>query len=306
MKYRIVQDHTKEITTKDGVVHTLHQIQRISDGEYGGFIESENNLSQDGNCWVGLGSMVYGKAKVYNNAQILGCAFIYAADDSVLKIADAAVIDAKRDRIFIETDPGECLSIKNRAMVIGNVRIDHNVHIASDVFIHGSNPDKSLNISGPEGNVLTACWIDHHAIITGQAQLQGIMDISEWTMVGNDVRIEQNTIVSGQAVLLSGTFKETSIKNALFIAGHGSSNAVIVGNIVVDEARYDINNRTLENYKGLYVNYEGTKLYSLPKLIQLLENTGNQKYTDTILLRMDPKRFIEPENEIAEDNRDLL
>lgn len=51
---------------------------------------------------------------------------------------------------------------------------------------------------------------------------------------------------------------------------------------------------------------DGTKLYSVPKLVQLLENTGNQKYIDMILLRMDPKCFIEPENEITEDSRDLL
>jgi len=30
--------------------HTLHRIRWISDGEIGGWIEKEENLSQDGNC----------------------------------------------------------------------------------------------------------------------------------------------------------------------------------------------------------------------------------------------------------------
>lgn len=49
---------------------TLYRIMAVSDfsyvkaGEVGGFIEKEDNLSQDGESWV------YGNAKVYGNAQI--------------------------------------------------------------------------------------------------------------------------------------------------------------------------------------------------------------------------------------------
>ena len=55
----------------------LHKIRALRDfndvkaGDLGGFIEKEENLSHEGNCWV------YNNAKVYDNAIIYGCAVIY-------------------------------------------------------------------------------------------------------------------------------------------------------------------------------------------------------------------------------------
>lgn len=46
--------------------HILHKIRFLEDGKLGGWIESEDNLSQDGSC------RVLDKAKVYGNAQVCG------------------------------------------------------------------------------------------------------------------------------------------------------------------------------------------------------------------------------------------
>jgi len=60
-KYELVTTDTK--TNWDG--KTLYRIRRISNGELGGYIESEKNLSQvSGNAWV------YGDARVSGNAQV--------------------------------------------------------------------------------------------------------------------------------------------------------------------------------------------------------------------------------------------
>ena len=61
---------TDETIVKYG--STLHRIKALKDfgnvktGELGGYIESERNLSQEGNCWV------YGNAKVCGNAWVCG------------------------------------------------------------------------------------------------------------------------------------------------------------------------------------------------------------------------------------------
>ena len=55
----------------------LRRIKRISDGEIGGYIESEHNLSQDGDCWVSGDATVYGTARVYRNAWACGNARVY-------------------------------------------------------------------------------------------------------------------------------------------------------------------------------------------------------------------------------------
>ena len=64
--------------------HTLHQIRALIDiprygvkaGDLGGWIETENNLSHEGDCWVGGGARVGGGAQVNGNARVGGNAHV--------------------------------------------------------------------------------------------------------------------------------------------------------------------------------------------------------------------------------------
>lgn len=62
---------------------TLHQIRAIRDfgnvkaGDIGGWIEKEENLSHDGDCWVYENAEVYENAKVTTTVNTFGNAFIY-------------------------------------------------------------------------------------------------------------------------------------------------------------------------------------------------------------------------------------
>ena len=64
--------------TKNFCRTTLHQIRALKTfgdvrvGELGGWIEKENNLSQDNNCWVSGNAWVSGDAKVSGNAWVSG------------------------------------------------------------------------------------------------------------------------------------------------------------------------------------------------------------------------------------------
>jgi carbonic anhydrase/acetyltransferase-like protein (isoleucine patch superfamily) len=76
-KYEILKDQS---ITLNG--HTLYrikllkQISNMSPGTLGGFIESEDNLSQEGDCWVAEEAAVYGHSKVMENAWVEGSARI--------------------------------------------------------------------------------------------------------------------------------------------------------------------------------------------------------------------------------------
>ena len=69
----------------DGTI--LHRIKALVEfnlgyfivkaGDLGGWIEKEENLSQDGNAWVYCNAMVYGNARVYCNAIVYGNAWVY-------------------------------------------------------------------------------------------------------------------------------------------------------------------------------------------------------------------------------------
>ncbi len=61
----------------------LHRIRALRDfndvkaGDLGGFIEKEENLSHEGNCWIYNNAKICGCARIYGNAVIFGNAVIY-------------------------------------------------------------------------------------------------------------------------------------------------------------------------------------------------------------------------------------
>ena len=67
-----------ELTSETKIVfgHILYRIKALSSfgcvsaGDLGGFLESEKNLSQNGNAWV------FGNAEVYGNAEVSGNAWV--------------------------------------------------------------------------------------------------------------------------------------------------------------------------------------------------------------------------------------
>lgn len=56
--------------------HTLHRIKALSSfsdveaGELGGWVESEKNLSQYGDCWIAMEAKAYENAEVYDDAML--------------------------------------------------------------------------------------------------------------------------------------------------------------------------------------------------------------------------------------------
>ena len=76
MKYKIIKNsnHSETKIIRNGKV--LYRIEALKDfgsvkaGDWGGFVELEYNLSQEGNCWI------FWHAKVWGNVQITGDSII--------------------------------------------------------------------------------------------------------------------------------------------------------------------------------------------------------------------------------------
>lgn len=72
---------TEETVTVYG--KTLYRIRAVRDfgsvktGEFGGYIEKEENLSHFGNAWVSGNAWVFDNARVYDNAWVFGNAKVY-------------------------------------------------------------------------------------------------------------------------------------------------------------------------------------------------------------------------------------
>ncbi|MDE5977048.1 MAG: hypothetical protein K2G70_01080 [Turicibacter sp.] len=57
-------------------IRALKDFGNVKAGDIGGYIEKEENLSHEGDCWVYDSAKVYGHAKVCDSAKIYGCAEI--------------------------------------------------------------------------------------------------------------------------------------------------------------------------------------------------------------------------------------
>ena len=51
-------------------IKALVSFDVVRKGDVGGYVESENNLSDEGNAWVYKNALVYGNARVYDNAWV--------------------------------------------------------------------------------------------------------------------------------------------------------------------------------------------------------------------------------------------
>ena len=110
---------TEETVTVYG--KTLYRIRAVRDfgsvktGEFGGYIEKEENLSHFGNAWISGDAWVSGDARVSGNARVFGNAWVYG---------DARV--SGNARVF------------GNAWVSGNARVFGNAWVYGEARVSGN------------------------------------------------------------------------------------------------------------------------------------------------------------------------
>lgn len=71
-KYKLTDD---AIMVDGHILHRIEAVRGFADvkvGDKGGYIESEDNLSHEGRCWVYDDSKVYNNSRICGHVQILG------------------------------------------------------------------------------------------------------------------------------------------------------------------------------------------------------------------------------------------
>ena len=131
-KYQIRKDLTKIV---DGSIvyriEALKDFSFIKKGSLGGWVESENNLSQEGICWVSDNAVIYGKAQVYANAKVWGKAFIH--DNA--KVGGCALIYDNAE-IFEHAKVCGYAEINNNAKVYGSVIVNGYAEIGGNAEVN--------------------------------------------------------------------------------------------------------------------------------------------------------------------------
>ena len=80
-KYRLTEETTKVGNRPLYRIQALRDFGNVKEGDIGGYIESEKNLSQDGDAWVYGDACVSGDACVYGDARVYGDADIKTTGD---------------------------------------------------------------------------------------------------------------------------------------------------------------------------------------------------------------------------------
>lgn len=126
---------------------TLYRIQALKDfgdvkaGDKGGWVESERNLSQEGNCWIYDESVAFGNSHVIGNAKILNDSEIF----ELACVAGNAVIDRNSTicgESFIKDAKVLNMFISNYTQILDDVEIksmrdfyDFNLWFPYDEFV---------------------------------------------------------------------------------------------------------------------------------------------------------------------------
>ena len=149
-KYELLEDNYINYCGKALYrIKALRDFGYIKKGELGGYIQSENNLSHEGECWV------YGNAKVYEDARVFGNAKVFM---------NARVYG--NAKVFGEAE------VYDNAEVYGNSKIFENAEVYVNAVINKgriigrvSMPYKDIFQYQCENRVLTAILTEDDEIL---------------------------------------------------------------------------------------------------------------------------------------------
>ena len=145
-KKYILTEETKTICGKF-MPHTLHRIRAVKDfgnvkkGDLGGWIESEENLSQEGNCWVYDNAIVCYRANVSENAVIRfsACVFGEAKIRGNAKVRKGATVTGQAI-VRGESVLSEYAHVGGNAVIDGSSFICGHAKILGDAYVTGCFP----------------------------------------------------------------------------------------------------------------------------------------------------------------------
>lgn len=127
----------------------------IRAGDLGGFVESEANLSHEGECWVAADAIVVSKAKVSDNALVTGEAYVgggATVKGSAIVSGRACVIHKAvvEDRALVTDETNVLIfsCIKGDARVEGEAIISDSATLTDNVIARGSVEVRGKDIIG--------------------------------------------------------------------------------------------------------------------------------------------------------------
>ena len=128
-KYRLLDSDTKVFFGRTLFrIQALNSFGDVQEGDLGGYIEKEKNLSHDGNAWVYNNAQVFDEARVFGNAKIFGNAKVY--DNAGVRGNVQIYGDA---RVYGDAH------ISEDARIYGNAAISGNAYVCDNAYVGGNS-----------------------------------------------------------------------------------------------------------------------------------------------------------------------
>ena len=125
-KFELTSEFVTFLGKKLFRIKALISFGNVEEGELGGYVEKEENLSNDGNAWV------YGNARVFGNARVYGDAWVYG---------DAEVFGNAR--------------VYGNARVFGNARVYGDAEVFGNARVYGDADYATVHGFGSEYRTTT-------------------------------------------------------------------------------------------------------------------------------------------------------
>lgn len=156
-KYQIRHDLIKQVNGRTLYrIEALRSFKNVKKWELGGYVESEDNLAQEGDCWVYDYACAFEHCHVEDNAMVCDNAMVFGktivGTDAIVcnnaKIFDTVVVKKAvvRNNAKIYGDArinsyGKaccCAQIYDNVRICGNADIEGNVTIKDNALIYGN------------------------------------------------------------------------------------------------------------------------------------------------------------------------
>ena len=187
MKYEILKDEFIEFDGRKLYrIRALKDFHNVKKGETGGYIESERNLSHEGEAWVYGNACVSGDARISDDAWVYGNAQVYGN----VRVSDDA-------QVYGDAQVSGNACVSGDAWVSGNARVYGNACVYGDAWVYGNaQVYGNARVSGD------AC-VSGDARVYGDAWVSGNAQVYGNACVYGDAQVYGNAQVSGNAQVLN-------------------------------------------------------------------------------------------------------
>ena len=144
-KYKLIKSDFKvEFGVKLFRIKALKDFGDVKKGDLGGYVESENNLSQENNAWVFGEAQVYGNALVFGGVRVYGEAQVYG-----------------KARVYGKALVSGGVHVSGEAQVSGKAHVFGEAHVFGGALVSGEAQatKKVINIIGLKFNIT---FTDNH------------------------------------------------------------------------------------------------------------------------------------------------